>query len=463
MKRSIHLALIGFSILLSGCSSSLSPTGIWKNEPKKPQIDPSLPTVEKIRTLSDIQEIALEWTPIYDNQIEGYFIYRAEEGKPLMKVAQIGNRYRSHYLNRKLKPNTTYIYKMTTYNSRGYESVLSEPVKAKTLPVLESVSYLQVIDHLPKQVKLLWRPHPNESVEWYIIERTEPGLDGWEKVGELRGRLNAEFIDTELEKDHTYHYRIRVKTCKGVVSKPSKVVTASTKEYLIGAEDKDRTVSKKANITNTTSTSTIPSTSPSKKLSSEDLKFNVNLKPIEGLKATKNLPKKITLNWTPVEGAKQYNIYRSYFKMGPYLEIASTSRPTYTDLVAEDGVRYYYKVTAITSLGYETPQQEEPVEGKTLSKPRPPIIISKGVEDGKVYLEWESLDNRGVNYTVVKRVLGDGDFFGGGEYKFNVRGKKFVDSDVKEGEKYSYTVYAVDKYSIVSEPSGNVVITVEKR
>jgi len=50
------------------------------------------------------------------------------------------------------------------------------------------------------------------------------------QVAEVNGRLNAEYIDTEVNPGRSYEYRILVKTSSGVISKPSQNISATTKE-----------------------------------------------------------------------------------------------------------------------------------------------------------------------------------------------------------------------------------------
>ncbi len=396
-------------MMLSGC-------GV-QPQPSKPKVDLSLPTVSKIRTLSDIKTIALEWTPVYDERIQGYYLYR-KHGSKLKRIAQIEDRYRSHYLDTNLVPDTLYEYRMSAYDKQGRESRVSQAVRAKTLPIPDSVSFLEAIDHLPKEVKLIWRPHPFERVEWYIIERTEPSQEKWERLATLKGRLNAEYLDKNLKDNHIYYYRVWVKTCDGILSNPSKTVKANTKPR--------------------------PSV-------------------VQGLQATNNLPKKIIVRWkpNPEPDIDHYNVYRSIFELGPYVVVAKTKRTEYVDLVGEDGVKRYYKVTAVDSDGLESFKQDVPVAGQTLPKPLPPMIKEQRFHNGALYLRWESPDKRAVKY-IVKKIERNG-FLSENVYTFtNVQTTTFTDTGLKPGFKYIYSVIAVDKYGIKSKPSPEIVIKVPK-
>ncbi len=395
-------------IFLAGCGLQPKPT--------KPKIDISLPTVQTIRTISDITSVALEWTPLYSEKVAGYYLYRGEQGKKLQRIATIKNRYSSHYIDKNLKPDRVYIYAMSVYTKYGRESRPSAPVRVRTLPIPESVPFIKAIDHLPREVKIIWRPHPYQRVEWYIIERSEPNSDKWRQIATIKGRLIAEYIDKGLKDNHIYFYRIKVKTCDGIISKPSKVVKASTK--------------------------------PRPRI-------------VNGLQASKNLPKKIILHWQPNSEPDivYYTVYRSIFEIGPYMTIAKVRGTRYIDLINEDGATYYYKVTAVDKDGLESFKQDVPAVGTTLGKPMPPVVLDYKVEGYTFFVTWESPDKRAVSYIIKKREK-EG-FLRVNEYIFkNIHGTSFTDAGLKSGAKYSYEIIAVDKYGIPSKPSKKIEFTI---
>ena len=86
--------------MIGGCTKTLE-------TPKEPVVDASLPRIEGIRTLAGATEVGFEWTPIYSEQIEGYYLYRME-GNSMKKIATIKDKYVSHYVDTKLKPNSNY-------------------------------------------------------------------------------------------------------------------------------------------------------------------------------------------------------------------------------------------------------------------------------------------------------------------------------------------------------------------
>lgn len=377
-----------------------------------------MPRVQTIRTLTDITSVALEWTPLYNARIQGYYIYRGLQGKKLERIAIIHDRYSSHYVDTKLQPNTLYVYMMSTFNKQGRESRPSPVVQAHTLPIPEAIPFVDAIDHLPREVKLIWRPHPYPKVDKYIIERSTPEEKEWKKIATVHGRLSAEYVDRGLQDNHLYYYRIFAQTCDGILSKPSKIVKASTK--------------------------------PRPRI-------------VQGLEATKNLPKKIIVTWkpNPEPDIVEYRVYKSLFEIGPYVVIAKTHDTQYIDLIDEDGVKRYYKVTAVDKDGLESFKQDVPAEGRTLGKPLPPVVIDQSFDGKTLTLRWESPDHRAVRYEVRKLVYSG--FFNTKEYKFtHITTPMFTDSGFVPGVTYEYTIFAIDANGIKSEASKKIVIKIPK-
>jgi len=412
MKKFYQIILLSFLILfVSGCAKR---PGVAQ----KPKIDPSLPKVEQIRVIADITSVAFEWDPVYSDRVEGYYLYRGSSYSKLKRVAVIEDRFSTHYVDKDLKPNTLYFYRMSTYDKEGRESVPSDVVRVKTLPLIESVSFIEAISHLPRRVKIIWRPHPNSRVKEYIIERSEQDDPKWKEIAVVKNRLQAEYIDKDLKDNHIYFYRIRVRTFDGIVSSPSKVVKAFTK--------------------------------PRPKM-------------VKGLKATKDLPKKIIISWepNPEKDIDHYNVYRSPFSYGFVIVHAKVKGTKYVDLIGEDGVKKFYKVTAVDKDGLESFKQDVPVMGSTLPKPQPPIIVSTNINDQAVVIKWKASDDRAVKYMVIKEEKQG--ILDKKVYKYkNILTTSFVDRSIVPGVKYEYRVYAIDKYQIISKPSEPVEVIIKK-
>jgi hypothetical protein len=241
-------------------------------QPTKIQIDETLEVInsKSVKHISTMSDIALEWQRVNDTRAQGYYIYRGDikTNNKLQRIKILTNRYASHFLDSKLKLNTKYLYAVSTIGNNGFESRPSKTIMVKTMPAQKSVSFIATISNLPRQIKIVWRPHSNRAVKSYIVQRLVQKTSTWTNIATLKGRLNAEYIDTKLANNTVYMYRLIAVTFKYIKSLPSKVVQAKTKPLPIGVQE---------------------------------------------LHATIDLAKKITVKWepSPTNDVVSYNIYRS--------------------------------------------------------------------------------------------------------------------------------------------------------
>jgi len=419
MRKSITSILsVGLIVLFSGCQQELS-------TPDKPKIDDTLPVipVESIQHIPDINAIALEWKKIDIQRAEGYYIIRAdmqEDGK-FKRVATVDNKFITHYLDNNLLSNSKYAYKIALYTKKGFESRASDTVVVSTLPNFDSVSLIETISDLPRQIKILWRPHTNPRVAAYLIERTSPTEAKWEKIATIENRLNVEYIDGDLGDNEIYMYRIRAITFDGIISNFSTVSSATTKPL------------------------------PGQ---------------IKKLEATTELPKKIQLSWGKSETPDvfSYNIYRSSSATGWFTKIgtAPVEHNRFDDIVNEDGQIYFYKITTVDKDDLESNKEElKPVMGATLSKPKMPRITLAMIEGNKMILNWIATDDRTVSYNIYK--ISKENWMTSNEILIpNVTGLRFEDPDVVRGVEYGYKLQAVDKHGLTSEPTDNSTLMLPK-
>jgi fibronectin type 3 domain-containing protein len=271
MKRLFLPTLAVTLALFSGCTQQPTP-------PAEPQIDPTLPTVSVNGHIESMSSIAFEWKPLADTRVKGYYVYRNDpegENPKLSRHATVKSRFVSHYTDKDLKPNTTYIYRFSSHNKAMQESEASKTYRVTTKPVLTSVSFFDSIGNLPRMAKLIWRPHDNPSVKGYIVERQNVEQPDWIEIATVESRLQAEYIDMDLDDNRVYKYRLRAVTYEGIKSTPSDIAKVVTKP--------------------------LPPV-------------------IEGLTATTDLPKKISLSWeaSDIKDLAFYNIYRSDSSDGSY-------------------------------------------------------------------------------------------------------------------------------------------------
>jgi fibronectin type 3 domain-containing protein len=382
--------------------------------PKKPVIDPNIPIVTSIKTLPDITQIALEWAPIYDLNVEGYHIYRGNADNnngTLDRAATIDDKYTAHFTDTKLESGTMYIYRISAFSKDKRESNPSQPIRVATKNLIEPVPYVQAMLGLPNRIKLIWRPHPSERVSAYVIERNDFSSTKWSYLATVEGRLSAEYIDGGLDSSKSYRYRIVAKTYDGILSAPSQVVDAQTKQ----------------------------------------------LPPIvDNLKASRDLPRKIVLSWdaSTYQDIAHYNIYRANFSNLFYTLLIKTKATNYEDAIKDDGAARYYYVTVTDKDGLESPRQSTPIVGATLEAPSAPSINVIKHDSSNVLLGWSDNSARAERYR-IERTSKSGTLI-----YTNVMYNTFVDKDVTPGVEYSYIVYAIDANGLVSKPSTKAIITI---
>ena len=401
--RRFHLSicLASLTLLFSACSVAELTT------PKQTQLNESLPKVQNLKSISDLSNVAFEWEPLYDENIQGFYLYRSSEKEPQMKlVATIKDKFQTHYVDTKLESGTKYQYMMKTFNEQGHFSEEGQVIEIATQPRPEPLAFVQAITNLPERIKLIWRPHTDLRVNAYIIEKKKVEDKKFAKIGEVKNRLSAEFID-EVKANENFLYRVSALTFDGVQSEPSEVLNST-----------------------------------SKALPPE----------ITHLSASNDLNGKIMLSWdAPVyEDFSYFKIYATSSSFLPFTLLAKTDKNSYEDIVQGAGESKQYKITMVDKDGLESPMPKKGVEGKTLGLPASPSIILAQITSEGIVLEWADNDNRAVEYE-VKRY--------GGEQNAVFKGikeKRLRDIKALAGVEYSYEVIAIDELGQRSAPSSKV-------
>lgn len=404
MKK-LHLSFYSLCLilLLSACSI---PAGMTNS--KEALVNESLPKIEKLKSISDMSSAAFEWEPLYNENIEGFYLYRSSEDSPEFKlVATIKNKFQTHYVDSKLEPGKKYHYMMKSFNNQNHISEEGTSIELVTQPRIEALPFVQAVTNLPNRIKLIWRPHPDLRVDSYRIERTKMGENQFKTIAKLKNRLNAEYIDTDMKDNESFDYRIFAISFDGIESEPSEIVSSTSKAL------------------------------PSQ---------------VEGLKASTDLSNKISLSWNASNDAdfSYYKIYSTSSSFLPYTLLAQTDSNHYEDLVNEVGKSKYYKITQVDKDALESPMPKEGVEGKTLGLPAAPsIILAQSASDG-INLEWVDNDDRASEY-IIKRYGGDSPVIFKG-----VKEKRLKDIKALPGIEYEYEVISVDLAGNESAPSKRV-------
>ncbi|MDR0468258.1 MAG: hypothetical protein LBG67_05345 [Campylobacteraceae bacterium] len=407
MKRlKLTLFLAGLTLFISGCQGP--------NSTAQLPTDMTLPVVENIKTLSDMNAIGLEWIPVGDGRVSGYYVYRSNpktNSQSLDRVATIDDRYVSHYVDTKLEPQTNYVYAMSTFSDTKQESQISPQVSAATTQNIEPIPFITVVSNLPNRTKLIWRPHPSQRVSSYVVERSDLARDDWKQIATVNGRLNAEYIDKGLSDSKSYKYRVKAKTHDGLVSAPTEVVKGQTKDLPLM---------------------------------------------VENLQTTNDLPKSVVLTWDRVaqEGISYYKVYRSSNPSLLFSYHAKTVDNTFEDLINDNGVARYYFVTAVDKDELESPRQKVSAKGSTLPAPQEPAINVLKYDSKGVLIGWNDISQRAVKFQVVKKSGSNTTTF------TNIEKNSFADNDVTPKTEYTYNVYTIDKYGLTSKASEKIVVVI---
>ncbi|MBN2816828.1 MAG: fibronectin type III domain-containing protein [Campylobacterales bacterium] len=359
-----------------------------------------------------MKTVAFEWSSIKDPRVEGIYVYKEtmtpEQTSEFERYAVIDNRFKTHYVDGNVEPNTKYSYKFQTF-SKDADGVLGETVTLNTLPVLESVSWIHSITGMPRSAKIIWRPHPNNRVRSYIMERKTLEDEEWSELGRVEGRLNAEYIDQGLQDNFVYFYRLKALTYDDILSTPSQSVKVVTKP--------------------------LP-------------------QPVVNIKTTNSLPRAIRIDWdkSTQKDFERYYVYRSESIDGNYELIAKLYNNTFTDKIEEDGKSYFYRVSVVDIDGLESEHEQNSIHGMTLVKPSAPAIVEASFKGSYIELVWNKADIRARSF-IVERAEIKGWFERDTQRYEGITSKNFIDKKILPGTEYMYNVYSVDKDGIVSEPS----------
>jgi fibronectin type 3 domain-containing protein len=265
---------------------------------------------------------------------------------------------------------------------------------------------------MPRSAKLIWRPHTNINVKSYQIERSSVENPEYKVVKKIDGRLNAEYIDSDLKDSSSYTYRIRVITYEDIVSKPSEAITIVTKPLPV---------------------------------------------PVIRVQATNNIPDAIVISWSknPETDLDYYKIYRASSPTGSYKYHVKTKDTSYTDAINGSAQIKYYKITSVDKDGLESLMSDVPAQGSTVEAPETPTIVSANASNNQVSITFKPTDRRTVSYLIIKTTQ-TGILTKSSEEITNITSTKFVDHNIQPNTKYSYEIMSIDTNGMKSKPTNTI-------
>ena len=312
-------------LLFSGCTNVMDSL----NPASAPKVDNSVEIVNynSIKSIPDMANVGFEWEKVNDPRVIGYNFYRTELDKgsnELKLVKVIDNKYATHYVDKGLEPKTRYAYQISSRVEGGIESRTTDAYIVQTLPRIVPVEFLQAISNMPNSIKLVWKPHTDKRVGYYRIEKYNTLLNEWILLKTVKERLQVEYLDTGLENNTSYKYRLKAFSFDDVESAPTKVVIGKTKPLPSGATN---------------------------------------------IRATNSEPKKIVISWnaSATDDVVKYEIHRSTFRAFGYEKIKEVNANTFEYIDSTDvaGKSYYYKIIAVDKDGLES--LPEPIQGMSFN------------------------------------------------------------------------------------------------
>ncbi len=155
------------------------------------------------------------------------------------------------------------------------------------------------------------------------------------------------------------------------------------------------------------------------------------------IKTIKNAVSGIYFNWTAVEGATGYRVYRRAAGEKSYKLIATTQNLWYCDQSVKENNGTYYKYTVKAYSGnYMSAYKDGPVLQRLIF----PVMTSVANTNDGVLVKWNKL-NKATEYRIYRRGAGQNTW----TYLGTTKGLQFLDKGVKNasGNYYRYTVRAV--------------------
>ena len=161
----------------------------------------------------------------------------------------------------------------------------------------------------------------------------------------------------------------------------------------------------------------------------------------------------MTVQWSSVDGAQEYVVYRSTKKGKGYKKVTTTALTSYTDIGAEPGSRYYYKVAAGRLVDGVMKYQAKSPAKSGWTAPSAPTGLTAAQGEGGIDLKWTA--PKGATYYRVYRAVGSSTSYT--LLADKVKKNAYTDAEITAGENYSYYVVAAHGTLIGGKSTAAVV------
>jgi fibronectin type 3 domain-containing protein len=402
-----------------------------------PEPTADLPAPEGLSATSgELRAVPLKWEPLLVGDIGGYVIERAlERDGHFEELARVPGRLVTTYLDRETVPEEpavsaapdaeavlgeseprrdgiTWFYQVRAYASDGtVGSRTSALAIATTAPPPDAPEDLRAYSRQPRAVPLSWRAAEDPDVVGYRVERSPTTSGPFELIAEIDGRHQTIYVDRGLGDLRVFYYRIVAVNAAGGSGDASEPVRAVTKPE--------------------------------------------PLPPI-GLQTTEQRLGANDVEWEPnvEEDIIGYRLYRTLEGEDfPALVASLDSDETMaTDAAVEAGQRVSYTLVAIDRDGLES----DP--GKAIEVESERYGLSATVRPDGIHLEWNDRSEEGFRGGHVFRTA----LLQNKNLGFSLE-NRFIDTDVRAGATYRYTVVLERNNQSLAPRSAPVEISIPER
>jgi fibronectin type 3 domain-containing protein len=443
VRRHRGACAIALGLALSGCAVDFwwLPWAGGEARPKASEFaaeSADLPAPEGLHAISgELRMVPLKWEPLLVGDVGGYVVERASERDGnFEQLAKIPGRLTMTYLDRNAVPadppvsaapdseptpsesavsqdGVTWFYQVRAYASDGsLGSRASSLAVATTALPPKAPENLRAYSRQPRSVPLSWRASDDPNVVGYRVERSPTASGPFELLAEIDGRHQTVYVDRGLGDLRVFYYRVISVNAAGGLG--------------VATEEPVRAVTK-------------PEPLPPIGLRTVEQRLGAN-----------------SLAWDPnvEEDIVGYRLYRTLEGEDSSSLVASLSadETTTTDTAVEAGQWVSYALVAIDRDGLESdPSNPIEVEGERYG-------LSAIVRPDGVHLEWKDRADEGFRGGHVFRTA----LLKNKNLGFSL-GTSFVDTEIRPGATYRYTVVLERSDQSLAPRSAPVEISIPER
>lgn len=190
------------------------------------------PEVENVTLVGNRpREIPVSWSANPDKAVQGYEIWRAEEGgDEWIQLARLTGRDSTNYLDRgesrprsglgQLRDAAVYHYKVIAFNQANVRSSASAPVNARTKYRPVAPAGLQVTTNLPLSIRMTWKANPEKDIASYVVECNDSASDSFRKLVAVPAAREGGLAACEMALDSgtVRYYRVKAVDRDGLES-----------------------------------------------------------------------------------------------------------------------------------------------------------------------------------------------------------------------------------------------------